>query len=174
MHRFFTSLAQFCDTLNSRLGRTMAWLTLAVVLLMCANVVMRYAFNAGAPWQVELVLALHAATFLAAMGYTLQAGEQVRVDVLYARFTLRQKAWVDLLGSCILLFPMCIALMLFSWDFAASSWRLREASSEYNGLQGIFLLKAFILIGPACLMLQGVSVVIRACETLRNKGLPHG
>lgn len=174
MHWFFSFIARFCDSLNNRIGCAMAWLTAAVVILMCGNVMLRYLFNAGAPWQIELVLALHAATFLGAMGYTLQSGEQVRVDVFYSRFNPRQKAWVDLLGTIILLFPLCIALMVFSWDFVSSSWQLREASNEYNGLQGIFLLKTFLLIGPILLMLQGVSLAIRAYEILHDTGSPHG
>lgn len=144
----------------------MSWLTLGVVVLMFGNVALRYLFNSGAPWQIELVLAMHAATFLVAMGYTLQAGEQVRVDVLYARLSPRSKAWVDMLGAVLLLMPMCLLLMWFSWSFVSSSWELREASSEYGGMQGVFLLKSFLLIGPALLMLQGMACAIRSAEVL--------
>lgn len=161
-------LLRFCDALNHRVGCAMAWCTAAAVVLMCANVVLRYLFNSGAPWQTELVLALHAATFLACMGYTLQAGEQVRVDVFYARFSPRRKAWVDLTGTLLLLFPLCAALVWFSWNFVASAWALHEASPEYGGLQGIFLLKTFLLIGPALLALQGLSLVLRALAVLKG------
>lgn len=174
MRQFFLSIVQVCEVLNDRAGRTVSWLAVATVVLMCANVVLRYLFNTGAPWQVELVLACHAAAFLTAMGYTLQAGEQVRVDVLYARFSPATKAWVDLLGTLLLLFPLCIALVAFSWGFVESSWQLREASSEYHGLPGIFLLKTFLLIGPALLALQGVAMAGRAVETLLNARGLHG
>lgn len=166
------TLLSFCETLNYRIGRAVSWLTLAAVLLMCANVVMRYFFSMGAPWQVELVLFFHAATFLSAMGYTWQEGEQVRVDVFYSHFSATKKAWVDLLGTLFLLFPLCIGLMYFSCSFVESSWGLREASSEYNGMQGIFLLKTFLLIGPALLMIQGIATCIRAIAQL--KGGAHG
>jgi TRAP-type mannitol/chloroaromatic compound transport system permease small subunit len=162
-------IARMCEHVNAIAGRSLSWLTVGVVLLMFANVALRYAFDTGAPWQVELVLALHAITFLGAMGYTQQAGEQVRVDVLYANFPALRKAWVNLLGSVILLIPMCVLLMWFSWTFVDSSWQLREASSEYNGLQGIFLLKAFLLIGPALLMLQGVADAICAWLSIRQE-----
>ncbi|MCH2547017.1 MAG: TRAP transporter small permease subunit [Alphaproteobacteria bacterium] len=151
----------------------MAWLTLATVLLMCLNVALRYAFNVGAAWQIELVLAIHAATFLATMGYTLQAGEQVRVDVFYAGFSNRKKALVDLIGTITLLFPVCFALIYYSWGFVHSSWQLYEASSEYNGLQGIFLLKSFLLIGPALLMLQGIAVIAESAKTLTQQKALH-
>jgi len=147
----------------------MSWLTLAAIILMFANVVMRYFFDAGAPWQVELVLALHAATFLTVMGYTLQHGEQVRVDVLYSRWPARRKAWVDFFGSLFLLLPLTIGLMYFSWHFTLASWQLQEASSEYGGLQGIYLLKAFILIGPALLLLQGIAMAVRSLQLLSDK-----
>lgn len=165
----FHQIARMCERVNTIAGRSLSWLTVAVVILMFANVALRYVFDTGAPWQVELVLALHAITFLGAMGFTQQAGEQVRVDVLYASFPLLRKAWVNMLGSLLLLIPMCLLLMWFSWTFVESSWQLREASSEYNGLQGIFLLKSFLLIGPALLMLQGIADAVHACAKIQQE-----
>lgn len=162
MHHFLSALASRCETISDLTGRAVSWLTVALVALMFANVMLRYLFNTGAPWQVELVLTLHAVTFLTAMGYTMREGEQVRVDVLYARFTPRAKAWVNLLGSALLLLPLCMLLMWFSWSFVSSSWALHEASSEYNGLPGIFLVKSFLLIGPGLLIVQGIATAIRA------------
>lgn len=174
MHRLLSSLFGLCARLNLWVGRGLSWLTLAVVLGMFLNVLLRYLFDSGAPWQMELVLALHAVTFLGVMGYTLQRGEQVRVDVFYARFSPRCKAWVELLGTLFLLLPVCVALMWFSWPYVVSSWGLREASSEYNGLQGIFLLKAFLVIGPLLLALQGVACAGKALAALCGKEAAHG
>lgn len=166
MHRSLARFAAYCDAVNDHIGRGLSWLTVAVVVLMFANVLLRYLFDSGAPWQMELVQALHAAVFLGVMGYTLQKGEHVRVDVLYTHMSARKKAWVELVGTCVLLLPVCIALMWFAWPYVASSWELREASSEYNGLQGMFLLKTFLLIGPALLALQGIACAIRALAVL--------
>jgi len=102
------------------------------------------------------------------MGYTLQAEEHVRVDVLYAKFSAKTKAWVELLGALFFLFPLCFALVYFSWEFVASSWSLQEASSEYHGMPGIFLLKSVLLISPGLLMLQGVANVLKAWEIIRG------
>ena len=168
MHHRLSPVAACCESVNDIIGRAVSWLTVAVVVLMFTNVMLRYLFNTGAPWQVELVLALHAVTFLTSMGYTLQAGEQVRVDVLYARFSPRRKAWVNLLGSLLLLLPLCGVLMWFSWAFVGSSWALQEASSEYNGLHGIFIVKAFLLIGPALLIVQGLATIIRAWQVIAH------
>lgn len=174
MRQFFLYIAQVCEALNDRAGRAVSWLAVVTVVLMCGNVALRYLFNTGAPWQVELVLACHAMAFLTAMGYTLQAGDQVRVDVLYCHLSAKAKAWVDLLGTILLLFPLCVALLLFSWGFVESSWKLQEASSEYHGLPGIFLLKTFLLIGPSLLALQGVALTVRAAETLLEAREKYG
>ncbi len=161
-------LLHICETINNRVGRAVSWLMLAAVLLMFGNVAMRYFFNAGAPWQMELVLFCHAITFMLAMGYTLQAEEHVRVDVLYAKFSAKSKAWVELLGALFFLFPLCFALVYFSWEFVASSWSLQEASSEYHGMPGVFLLKTVLLIGPGLLMLQGLANLLKAWEVIRG------
>lgn len=177
MHRSLHSLSRRFDALNTWVGHAVSWLSLAIVVLMFANVAIRYLFGGGAPWQMELVQAMHAAAFLAAMGYTLLAGGQVRVDVFYSRFSPRTKAWVELIGAGVLLAPLCVVLMWYAWPYVRASWALREASSEYNGLQGVFLLKSFLLIGPALLLLQGISGAIRAGAVLTACGTqekPHG
>lgn len=162
-----TYIADKIDWLNDVLGRAVSWLTLAMVLLMFTNVVMRYILQTGEPWQQELVRFFFAIIFLAGAGYTLKANEQVRVDVLYSRFSLLSKAWVDLIGTILLLWPVCATIILCSFDYVLNSWSIHEGSSELRGMSGVFLIKTCIWIFAATLFLQGVSTVIRSWQVIR-------
>jgi TRAP-type mannitol/chloroaromatic compound transport system permease small subunit len=158
--------ADFLEISNRRLGQGVAWLSLAMVVLMCVNVAARYAFNSTLVWQQELVMFMHAILFMSASGYTLLEDKHVRVDVLYQHFSARAKAWVSLFGTLVFLFPVIGVIGWCSTSFIIRSWTLLEASREYNGMPGIFLLKTVIWIFCASLALQGLANICRAYDVL--------
>src|ERR1041384_6227893 len=101
----FTTLAEGIDRLNTAIGRAASWCALAIVLIGFAVVLMRYVLGLGSIWLQESILYFHAALFLLAAAWTLKEGGHVRVDVFYADASPRTKAWIDLLGTLLLLLP---------------------------------------------------------------------
>ncbi len=99
-----------------RLGRSVSWLTLAMVLLTFAIVILRYGLNEGWIWLQESVTYLHAVVFMIAAAWAFQTNDHVRVDIYYRDRSDRDKAWVNLVGTLILLLPFCIFLILIGWD----------------------------------------------------------
>lgn len=109
----------------------------------------------------ESVAFMHAGLFMLGIAYTLGSDGHVRVDILYQRLSRRGRAWVDLLGTLLLLVPVCLLILWLGWDYVLQSWRLKEGSREAGGLGGVYLLKSLILIMPSLLLLQGLSWAIR-------------
>lgn len=159
MHR----LINFINRLNETVGRSIAWLTLFMVITQFAVVVLRYAFNTGWIAMQESILFMHALVFLLGSAYTLHHNGHVRVDIFYQKMSRRHKALVDVIGSVMLLLPVCLYIGWISWDYVAESWRITEGSREAGGLPGVFLLKSSILAMAALLGLQGISML---CQNL--------
>ncbi len=157
------------NRLNDWLGRSVAWFILAMVLITFFNVVMRYGFNFGLITIQESVIYLHSFVFMLAIAYTYKHNEHVRVDIFYANYSDKQKAWVDLLGTLFLLFPFCLYLTFSSWEYTANSWKLLEGSREAGGLPLVFILKSLIPLMPVLLLLQGISTVCSSLITIRTK-----
>lgn len=141
-----------------------------MVVITFVIVVMRYAFDAGLIWLQESVIWLHAAVFMLGAAYTLKHDEHVRVDVFYRSSSARHKAWVDLLGVLFFLLPVCVSLLVKSWDFAAVSWSIKEASRESGGLPYPFipLAKSILVVMPLILGLQGISILLKSIFCLRR------
>ena len=159
------------DKISIVSGRLTSWLTLIMVIVTFVVVVMRYVFDAGAVWLQESVVWMHAVVFMVGAAYTLQQDEHVRVDIFYRDMSSRRRAWVDLLGTVLFLFPLCAFLGYKAWDFVAVSWQLSESSREPGGMPYPFvpLLKSVLLLMPLLLALQGVSMFGRALRTLRGE-----
>jgi TRAP-type mannitol/chloroaromatic compound transport system permease small subunit len=163
---FATALADRIDRLTTGIGRAVAWLVLAVVLLQFALVVARYLFGLGSIWATETVIYAHAALFMLAAAWTLRAGGHVRVDVFYAEATPRTRAKIDLAGSGLLLLPFSAVLIWLSVPYAARSWAILERSQETSGLPLVYLLKTLIPLFALLMALQGVAQAIRAIQAL--------
>jgi len=163
---FATALADRIDRLTTGIGRAVAWLVLAVVLLQFALVVARYLFGLGSIWATETVIYAHAALFMLAAAWTLRAGGHVRVDVFYAEATPRTRAKIDLAGSGLLLLPFSAVLIWLSVPYAARSWAILERSQETSGLPLVYLLKTLIPLFAFLMALQGVAQAIRAIQAL--------
>jgi TRAP-type mannitol/chloroaromatic compound transport system permease small subunit len=162
------ALARAIDSFNDGMGRLVAWLTLAMVLVTVVIVVLRYGFNVGFIWMQESVRFMHAMVFLLCSAYTLLNNAHVRVDVFYLKMGERGKAWVDLFGSIAFLIPVCTVIIFFSWDYVLNSWANLEGSLEERGLHAVFLLKTSIWIFAATMIAQALSRIIHAIATIRG------
>lgn len=161
--------------LNEWLGRAIAWLTLAMVLVTAGIVLARYGFDSGSIAVQESVIYLHAMVFLLGAAFTLKRGGHVRVDILYQRLGERGRAWVDLLGTVLLLLPVAGFIVWVSWSYVSDSWGLLEGSREAGGLPGVFLLKSLIVAFAVLMILQGVAEIARAIRRLRGEPVgPRG
>jgi TRAP-type mannitol/chloroaromatic compound transport system permease small subunit len=158
------------DRISEATGKAFAWLTLLMVIVTCVIVVMRYAFDAGLIWLQESVIWLHAAVFMIGAAYTLKHNEHVRVDVFYRVMSDKQRAWVDLLGMLFFLLPLCAFLLFKSYDFAATSWSIKEASRESGGLPYplVPIAKSILVVMPLLVGLQGFATLLRSLKTIRG------
>ncbi len=158
-------------------GRVVAWLVLALVLLISYDVTMRYVFQAGSTALQELEWHIFSLIFLLGAAYTLKHDGHVRVDVFYnARWmSARGRAWIDLLGCLFFLLPFCILVVYSSWPFVVSAYTFAEGSPDPGGLPYRFLLKAAIPLGFLLLILQGLAIIIGSVQILLCDGkvCPH-
>jgi TRAP-type mannitol/chloroaromatic compound transport system permease small subunit len=166
MRNTLRHIASAIDRVNGAIGRAAAWCCLYIVLVEFAVVVMRYALGMGSIRLQESVLYGHAALFMLAAAWTLQADGHVRVDIFYAQAKPRTRAAVDLLGALIFLLPFVVVLVLLSMPYVARSWAILERSREASGLPFVYLLKTLIPLFALLIGLQGVAQAIRAALVL--------
>ena len=149
-------------------GRAVSWLTLLMVIVTFIVVVLRYAFDIGWIALQESVTYLHAMVFLVGSAWAMQQEAHVRVVIFYSRFSERTRAWVDLLGSLLMLLPAMAFIAWISWEYVIDSWGVLEGSREAGGLPAVFLLKSLILVLAVMLMLQAVVQIVRSAQAIRG------
>jgi TRAP-type mannitol/chloroaromatic compound transport system permease small subunit len=159
---------QIIDRITEWVGKTTSWLSLALVLVIVADVLLRYLFSITSAASFELEWHLFAAIFLLGASYALQRDRHVRVDVFYGRFSSTTKAWIDLLGTMFFLLPFCAVAFWESLPFVQSSFAFRETSPDPGGLSARYLIKATIPLGFFLLALQGISMALKSIKTIKG------
>ena len=158
------ALAAFADALDTfidRIGRVTGWCSLAIVLVMAYNVLLRYFFRTGSVAMQELEWHLMSPICLFGMSYALRHGEHVRVDVLYASFSQRTK---DLVGIITALIAMAISVIVIdlSISYVLQSWNIDEGTANPGGISARYILKSLIPIGFALFFIQSLAEAIRS------------
>lgn len=150
------------DGINETIGKAVSWLTALLVVVVCYDVFTRYFMKNSLVAVQELQWHLFAIIFLLAAPFTLKHDKHVRVDVWYARRSPRTKAWVNFIGSLLLLIPFCVVVAYASWDFVSNSFAVRETSPDPGGLPARYLLKALIPFSMILLLFQGIAEMLRS------------
>ena len=159
---------QWIDRFNTFVGRAISWLTLFLVVIIVADVTLRYVFSLTSAASFELEWHLFAVIFLVGASWTLQEDRHVRVDIFYNKFSDKNKTLVNLLGTLILLIPFCTIGFWESLSFVYSSFQLRETSPQPGGLPARYLIKSTIPLGFMLLGMQGVSLIMKSLKTIKD------
>ncbi len=162
------------DRINGAVGRTVAWCALALVAVQFVAVVQRYVFGIGWIWVEESIVYIHATLFMAGAAYTLLHEGHVRVDIFYAEASARRRAWVDLLGTVLFLWPVAGLIIAKAWPYVSVSWAILEGSPETSGIPAVFLLKSLLLVFAGLIALQGLSMAAAALAVIKGEPAADG
>jgi TRAP-type mannitol/chloroaromatic compound transport system permease small subunit len=162
------SLSRLIDRLSEFVGRWVAWLVLAAVLISAANALSRKLLNISSNAYLEIQWYLFAAVFLLAAGYTLLRQEHVRIDVILSRFSRRTQVKIELFGYLAFLLPFVIVISRLVMPLVLRAYDSGEMSSNAGGLIR-WPVYALVPVGFALLGLQGVSEVIKRVAFLQGR-----
>jgi TRAP-type mannitol/chloroaromatic compound transport system permease small subunit len=156
---------------NRSLGFT--WLTFLVVLAEFQIVISRFVFSYEQPFMGDLVRFWYAALFLFASAYTLVNEGHVRVDVLYSRFSKRNKAWSNTVGTLLLGLPLgwviLVTGMLDKTSSINSPLRSFEISQSGYGLYVKYLMVGFLAVYAVSMIVQFSSYLLDKVADLRHE-----
>jgi TRAP-type mannitol/chloroaromatic compound transport system permease small subunit len=155
------------DDFVDLVGRATSWLTLVLALVMGANVLLRYGFSLGWIWAQELEWHLLVPIVLFGMSYALRHGEHVRVDILFARFSDRNKHLVDLIAA-VLAMAFALIVVWLSLPYVGQSWSIGEGTANPGGIEYRYVVKSIIPLGFMLLFVQSLAQAIRAFLAFRS------
>ncbi|KGK42986.1 C4-dicarboxylate ABC transporter permease [Nitrincola sp. A-D6] len=166
--KMLSLLIRLICRINLILGHVFSWFSLGIVLVCFTVVVMRYFFSSGSVWMQDLYVWLNGMMFMGIAGFTLLQNGHVRVDIFYRPAGIRRKALVDMIGAIVFIAPFLYIISVYSFPYVQRSWRFMEGSANFGGMQGLYVVKSFILVFVAVVALQALAMVMRSILILSN------
>ena len=149
------------------------WLAFMVVVAEFLIVISRFVFSYEQVFMGDIVRFWYAALFLFASSYTLLHEGHVRVDVLYTRFTEKNKAISNIAGSVLLGIPLCWVILTQGMAGKGSSLNAPllkfEISQSGYGLYTKYLMAGFLAIFAISMMIQFVSAFLKNVANLSGE-----
>ena len=161
-----TRLSAATRRLFHGLLRVLSWIWFVLILVVVANVTMRYVFGEGRIEFEEIQWHLYAVGFLIGLATCMDSNNHVRVDIFHERMGLRWQAWIELYGLSLLFFPFVISMLIFSVPFVSYSFTIAEISDAPGGLPYRWIIKSFLPLSMLLLLVAGISRFSRASAYL--------
>jgi TRAP-type mannitol/chloroaromatic compound transport system permease small subunit len=156
-----TAVAEVLDTVIDRIGRVTGWCSLAIVLVMAYNVLLRYFFRTGSVAMQELEWHLMAPICMLGLSYAILKDGHVQVDILFGRFPVRLQRIIQFLSTVLVVAVIAILLKL-SIPYVLQSYNIGEISPDPGGLTHRWIVKSMLPIGFALLLVQSIAAMLRA------------
>jgi TRAP-type mannitol/chloroaromatic compound transport system permease small subunit len=161
------ALSRAIDAVNYRIGKLVAWLIVAAVLVSAANATVRKVFDTSSNAWLELQWYLFSVVFLMCASWTLMANEHIRIDIVNNMFPRRLRNWIDVIGHLFFLLPFTLVMIVTGWPFFRASFRVYEVSSNAGGLP-VWPIKLLVPIAFVFLFFQGISELIKRIAVMRG------
>jgi TRAP-type mannitol/chloroaromatic compound transport system permease small subunit len=161
------TVADAIDAFNDRVGRTVAWLCLAVVGLLFLQIPLRELVGAGHNTANDIGQLIHATLFMVGAAYAMRHDGHVRVDIFHQRMSAKARAAVDLVGTLLFLLPWLTLLGWYSIPIVLNSVEELEQFAE-TYTPGYYLMKLLLFVFVALVGLQAVATIARALIVLAS------
>lgn len=174
------------DAINYRIGRVMMWGLFVMMAILLWSSVSKTFFDPSL-WTLEMAQFAMVTYYVLGGPYSIQAGSAVRMDLFYHNWSLRRKAWFDLLTVLFLIFYLCVLFYggLGSTAYSLGYWgdepiafftglitgseeigRMERASTAWRPF--IWPIKAIMVLGFFLMLLQAVSELFKDIARLKG------
>jgi TRAP-type mannitol/chloroaromatic compound transport system permease small subunit len=160
-------VTRLIDAITTWIGKHLAWLILAAVVVSAVNASVRKIFDTSSNSWLELQWVLFSIVFLLCSPWTLLANEHIRIDIVNNMLPKRLRDSIDVIGHAFFLLPLTIVMIITGIPFFLRSVEVNEQSGNAGGLPQ-WPAKALVMIGFAMLFIQGVSELIKRIAVMRD------
>lgn len=174
------------DAVNFRVGRVAMYGIFVLMGVLLWSSISK-TFFLPTLWTLEMAQFVMVGYYILGGPYSIQLGSNVRMDLLYGDWSVRRKAWFDLLTVCFLIFYLCVLIYgaVSSTAYSLGYWKSEPFSFLFGIVTGseevgtlersssawrpyMWPIKVLMIVGLVLMLLQCVSELFK--DVLRIKG----
>ena len=158
MPQAIRTYVRYVDGFNRVVGRIAMWLIFVMMGILLWSSVSKTMFNPSL-WTLEMAQFVMTAYYILGGAYSLQLDSHVRMDLIYGRWTPRQKAAVDAV-TVIMLFTYLIFLLI--GGVSSTEYALKYGETSYSSWSPYMApIKIVMVAGIFLMCLQTTSIFFK-------------
>jgi len=158
MPQAIRTYVRYVDGFNRVVGRIAMWLIFVMMGILLWSSVSKTMFNPSL-WTLEMAQFVMTAYYILGGAYSLQLDSHVRMDLIYGRWTPRQKAAVDAV-TVIMLFTYLIFLLI--GGVSSTQYALKYGETSYSSWSPYMApIKIVMVAGIFLMCLQTTSIFFK-------------
>ncbi|HHV52262.1 MAG: TRAP transporter small permease subunit [Synergistota bacterium] len=151
-------LIDYTSEISGTVGK---WFALLLVFVGTYEAIARHFFNAPTVWAYDVLCMAGGTLYLLGASYDYLHESHTRVDIFYNMLSPRKKAFVNVICSLFLFFPLMVIMSKMASAWAFRAWKIKEVffSSFWYPPAGPY--RTIVAIGLSLLLLQGMAKFVR-------------
>ncbi len=156
---------RFVDRMNRWVGRFAMYLVFVMMGILFYSTISK-TFFLPSLWTLEMAQFVMVAYYLLGGGYSMQLDGHVRMDLLYGRWSVRTRAWVDAFTVLFLIFYL---VFLLYGGLSSTQYALEYGERSYSAWRPYMApIKIVMCVGVALILLQAVAALFKDIAKLRG------
>jgi len=155
------------DAMSQRVGKVVRYGIVAMIGILLFETVSRTVFDAPREWTVELSQFVMAAYYILGGSYALLSGSQVRMDLLYDRWSAKRRALADALTAFLAAFYIVVFII---GGINSAIYALEHGQITYSPWgPPLAPIKIIFIVGAILVLLQIIANFFRDLAIARGK-----
>jgi TRAP-type mannitol/chloroaromatic compound transport system permease small subunit len=165
MINFIRRYVRIVDAINKTIGRIVMYGIFAMMGLLLYSSISKSFFTPSL-WTLEMAQFSMAAYYMLGGAYSMQLGAHVRMDLLYGRWSVRGRAFVDTLTSACLV--TYLGFLLYG-AFSSTGYALQYSETSYSAWSPYMApIKITMTLGIILMVLQTISIFFKDLAKFRG------
>ena len=169
MPKFIVTYVRVVDYLSTKFGRLAMYLIFVMIGVLLLDAVTRNIINIPLSWCIEMAQFTMAAYYIVGGPYSMQLNSHVRMDLLYSRFSLKNRARLDCFTA---LFLVAYLVVLLIGAISSTMYAIEYDQRKFSMWNPSMIpIKVIMVFGIALMLLQAISIFFKDLAKARGTEL---
>jgi TRAP-type mannitol/chloroaromatic compound transport system permease small subunit len=164
--KFIVTYVKVIDYLSTKIGRVAMYLIFVMIGVLLLDAVTRNIINFPLSWCIEMAQFTITAYYIVGGPYSMQLDSHVRMDLLYSRFSLKNRARLDCLTA---LFLVTYLVILLIGAISSTIYAIEIGQRKFSMWNPSMIpIKIIMVCGIALMLLQAISIFFKDLAKARG------
>ncbi|MEE4254549.1 MAG: TRAP transporter small permease subunit [Desulfuromusa sp.] len=159
MPKFIILYIKYVDAISIIIGRAVMYLIFAMIGVLLLGALTRNVLHMPLSWTVEMAQFIITAYYIAGGAYSMILREHVRMDLIYERFSEKNRAKIDVVTTFFLVFYL--AILLFG-SISSTIYAIEYGQRNFSQWNPSMIpIKIIMVAGIFLMILESVAVFFK-------------